>query len=73
MYVVWTIALQAPLSMGFSRPEYWSGLLCLPLGDLPNPGIEPVTLMSPALADGLFINSATWEAMVLCEQKFLFL
>ena len=37
----WTVALQAPLSMGFSRQEYWSGLPCLPPGDLPNPGIEP--------------------------------
>ena len=36
------------LSMGFSRQEYWSKLLCSPLGDLPEPGIEPVSLMSPA-------------------------
>ena len=41
-----TVALQAPLSMGFSRQEYWSGLLCLPLGDLPEPGIEPMSPMS---------------------------
>ena len=47
----WTIALQAPLSMGFSRPENWSGLPCPPPGDLPNPGIEAG---SPALqADSL--------------------
>ena len=38
---LWTIACQAPLSTGFSRQEYWSGLPCLPPGDLPNPGIEP--------------------------------
>ena len=37
----WTVAHQAPLSMGFSRQEYWSGLPCPPPGDLPNPGIEP--------------------------------
>ena len=37
----WTIAHQAPLSMGFSRQEYWSGLPCPPPGDLPNPGIKP--------------------------------
>ena len=43
---LWTIAHQAPLSMGFSRQEYWSGLPCPPPGDLPDPGIEP---MSPAL------------------------
>ena len=40
---------QAPLSMGFSRQEYWSGLLFLPPGDLPNPGTEPTTSVSPAL------------------------
>ena len=37
----WTLAHQAPLSMGFSREENWSGLSCPPPGDLPNPGIEP--------------------------------
>ena len=37
----WTVACQAPLSMGFSRQEYWSGLLFPSAGDLPNPGIEP--------------------------------
>ena len=58
----WTVACQAPLSMGFSRKEYWSGLLCLPLGDLPNPGIRPAYLMSPAPASEFFISSATREA-----------
>ena len=43
---LWTVALQAPLSMGFSKQKYWSGLPCPPPGDLPNPGIEP---RSPAL------------------------
>ena len=47
----WTIAHQAPLSMGFSRQEYWSGLPCSPPGDLPNPGIKPA---SSALAGGFF-------------------
>ena len=42
----WTVACQAPLSMGFSRQEYWSGLPCPPPGDLPNPGTEPRSLMS---------------------------
>ena len=37
----WTIACQAPLSLGFSRQEYWSGLACPPPGDIPNPGIKP--------------------------------
>ena len=47
---VWTVALQASLPMGFSRQEYWSGLPCPSPGALPDPGIEPVSLMSPALA-----------------------
>ena len=44
---VWTVALQAPLSMGFSRQEYWNGLLCPPPEDLNNLGIKLVSLMSP--------------------------
>ena len=50
---------QAPLSMGFSRQEYWSGLPCPLPGDLSDPGIEPVSLTSPALAGGFFTTSAT--------------
>ena len=50
----WTVAHQAPLSMGFSRQEYWCGLPCSPPGDLPHPRIEPVPLVSPALAGGFF-------------------
>ena len=50
----WTVACQAPLSMGFFRQEYWSGLLFPPLGDLPGPGIKPTSPASPALqADSL--------------------
>ncbi|ELR59872.1 hypothetical protein M91_19863, partial [Bos mutus] len=49
---------QAPLSMGFSRQEYWSGLPYPPPGDLPNPRIKPMSLMSPALAGGFFTTSA---------------
>ena len=45
----WTVAHQAPLSVGFSRQEYWSGLPFLPPGDLPDPEIEPVALLSLAL------------------------
>ena len=48
----WTIACQAPLSMGFPRQEYWSGLPCPPPRNLPDPGMEPVSLMSPALQSG---------------------
>jgi len=48
--------------MGFSRQEYWSGLPCPPPGDLPDSGIELVSLLSPALAGRFFNPSATWEA-----------
>ena len=54
---LWTIAWQAPLSMGFSRHEYWSGVSCLPPGDLPHAGIEPASLSSPALARGFFTTN----------------
>ena len=57
-----TAAHQTPLSMGFSRQEYWSGLPCPPPGQLSDPGIELVSLLSPALAGGFFTTSATWEA-----------
>ena len=59
---VWTVARQAPLSMGFSRQEYWSGLPFASPGDLPDPGIKPASLMSPTLAGGFFTISTTWEA-----------
>ena len=51
---LWTVAHQAPLSMGFSRQEYWSGLPCPPPGDLPDPGIDSVSLVSPTLAGSFF-------------------
>ena len=76
--ILWTIAHQASRSMGFSRKKYWSGLPCSPPGDLPNPGIEPTSLMaSPALAGGggwgwFFAISATWEALyVVCVGESL--
>ena len=59
---LWTVASKAPLSIGFSKQEYWSGLRCPPSGDLPDPGIEPMFLLSPSLAEGFFITNATWEA-----------
>ena len=58
----WTVACQAPLSMGFSRQENWSGLPFPSPGDLPDPGIEPLSVRSPALASGFFTTSTTWEA-----------
>ena len=60
---LWTIARQGPLSTGFSRQQHWSRLPRAPPGYLPDPGIKPVSLTSPALADGFFITSATWEAI----------
>ena len=54
------------LSMGFSRQEYRSELPCPPPGDLPNPGIEPGSLTSPALTGRFFTPSATWEALKPC-------
>ena len=57
-----TVARQAPLAMGVSRQEYWSGLPCPLPGDLPNPGIKPTSLTSSALTGRFFTTSATWEA-----------
>ena len=54
-----TVAHQAPLSTGFSRQEYWSGLPFPPPGDFPDPGIGLPSLMSPALAGGFFTTSTT--------------
>ena len=59
---LWTIACQALLSIGFSRQEYWSGFPCPSVRNLPNLGITPASLMSPALAGRFFTNSITWEA-----------
>ena len=59
---LWTVAHQAPPSMGFSRQEYWSGLPLPSPGDLPDPGIKPASLLSLALASKFFTTSTTWEA-----------
>ena len=56
---LWTVARQAPLSIGFSRQEYWSGSPFSPPRDLPDPGIQPTSLMSLALTGGFFTTSAT--------------
>ena len=68
---LWTLDHQAPLSMGFSRQEYWSGLPCPPPGDLPNPGIELMSLTSPALAGRFFTTSTTWETLDITAFNFL--
>ena len=58
----WTAAHQAPLSTEFTKQEYWTGLPFTASGDLPDPGIEPVSPVSPASAGGFFTTEPTWEA-----------
>ena len=58
---LWTSAHRTPLSKGFAKQEYWAGLPFPPPGDLPDPWIEPASLMSPALASGFFSTSTTRE------------
>ena len=65
----WTTAPQAPLSMGFSKQEYWSGLPFPTPSNLPNPGMEPVSLKSPVLAGRFFITEPPWSTMVLLYRK----
>ena len=59
---LWTVAHQVSLLMRFSRQEYWSGLPCSPLGDLPDPGTEPMPLTPSELAGWFFTTRATWDA-----------
>ena len=66
-----TVAHQAPLSMGFSGQEYWSGLPFPSPGDLYDLGIQPAFLMSPALASKFFTTSATWEAPNFCITNYI--
>ena len=61
----WTVAHQAPLSLGFSRQVYWSGLPFPSLGHLHNPGMEHTSSGSPALAGRFFTTIASWEALEL--------
>ena len=68
---LWTVARHVLLSMGFSRQEYWNGLPFPPPGDLPDPGMEPASLTSPALAGRLFTTSAAWEAHSLATGHVL--
>ena len=62
----WTVARQAPLSMGFPREEYCSGLPFPSPGDLPNAGTEPESLISPDFTGGFFTTSTTWKAPAIC-------
>ena len=59
---LWSVVCQAPLSMGFSRQEYWIGLPCPPPGNLPYPGIKSMFSTSPALASGFF--TPIWEVHI---------
>ena len=66
---LWTVAHQAPLSMGFSRQEYWNRLSRRPPGDLPDPGIEPTSFTPPASAAGFFTTSATCGPLTILPQQ----
>ena len=72
----WIAAHEGPLSMGFSKQEYWSGLPCPPPGDPPSAGFKPVSLTAPALAGGvgggrcIFTAKATWEAHFYVSVQF---
>ena len=68
----WTVARQAPLSMGFSRQRYWSGLPFPPPGDLPNPGVEPASLASPDLAVRPFTREALIHRSPTLQEDSLF-
>ena len=71
----WTVACQATLSMRFSRQEYWSVLPCSHPGDVPNPGIDPASLMSltSCLAGSFFTTSNIWKAPNPCMHIWIFL
>ena len=66
----WTAVRQAPLSMGFPEEEYWSGLPFPSPGDFPNPGIEPLSAVSSALAGRFFTTGATWFLCLPFEIRF---
>ena len=68
---LWTVAFEPPVSLGFSRQEYWSGEPFPPPGDPPDPGMEPISLTSLALAGKVFTTSTIWEAQSLWVEKAL--
>ena len=65
-----TAVHQAPLSMEFPRQEYWSGLPFATPGDLPDPGLEPMSLMSPALAGRFFTTASPGKPLLLSYSRF---
>ena len=68
---LWTVACQAPLSMGFSRQEYWSGLALPYPGDLPDPRIKPGSFRSSPLAVGIFTLASSQFFLISCAQIFV--
>ena len=68
----WTVSRQAPLSMGFSRQEYWSGLPLSPPGDLSDPGIKP-TSASPALAGRFFTTASPGKPVIVLNATELYI
>ena len=74
LVTLWTVAHQAPLSMGFSQQEYWSGLPFPPPGDLPDSGIKPASIASPALqVDSLLLSQqgSTFRTMIGKVWKYI--
>ena len=67
----WTVGCQVPLSTGFSRQEYWRGLPCLPPGDIPDPGMESISLLSPASSGEFFTTRVTWGTCHISKQRML--
>ena len=67
---LWTLAHQAPLSMGFYRHKYWRGLPYSPPGHLPDPQTKPISLLSSTLAGRFFTTSATWETQTWSSVQF---
>ena len=65
---LWTVACQAPQSMGFSRQDYWSALI---LGIFLTQGLNPVSLASPVLAGGFFTTSTAWESYIHLPNEYL--
>ena len=73
-HALWTVAHQTPLSVKFSRQEYWSELSFLSPGELSDPGIKPVSLVSPCIGRWILYHCTTWEAFTspISHKKFLF-
>ena len=69
----WTVAHQAPLSMGFPRQEYWSGFPFAPPEDRPNQETEPMSPASPALAGGFFTSVLPWPVRLLIISRFYYI